>query len=54
MKPVYQMYAYFCSSCGRYAWEARIPEGKQPKDAGPGQGTLRPCGGHTFEARKAA
>jgi DNA-directed RNA polymerase subunit RPC12/RpoP len=51
-KPIYQMYAYFCLGCGRYAWEARIPEGKEPKDAQPVK--CGRCSGSRFEARKVA
>jgi DNA-directed RNA polymerase subunit RPC12/RpoP len=52
MKPIYTTWAYWCKSCGRYAWESRIPEGKQAKDAMPVR--CGKCGGHKFEARKAA
>jgi DNA-directed RNA polymerase subunit RPC12/RpoP len=52
MKPIYQMFAYYCLSCGRYAWQARIPEGKQAKDAEPVK--CGRCGSTKFEARKAA
>lgn len=47
-----EIWKYYCRSCGRYAWLAKVPEGKQPKDAAPVR--CGKCGGHTFEARKAA
>lgn len=52
MKPIYQTYAYYCLSCGRYCWEAKIPEDKKPQDAMPV--TCGRCKGTRFEARKAA
>ncbi len=52
MKIIYEMWRYTCSGCGRFAWEARIPTGHDPKAARPVE--CGACQSRRFTWEKAA
>lgn len=51
-KLIYEMWSYFCISCGRRAWDARIPAGHDPKGARPAE--CGKCAGRVFREERAA
>lgn len=49
MKLLYRTFQWACANCGRFAYEARVPGDRDPKDYQPVECT---CGSRRFTQRE--